>query len=132
MHTPGVPPTRTGTDSTPRHAPISKRRYDREARVLGLRNETVTREVLTDLLTIDDALPHPRPHAGGRCARLRRADAAQPVVNGMEEFRFESPKARLLRRLSDIRPKHAPNINARGCWDRRSPWRVVHIATSRS
>ena len=41
----------------------------------------------------------------------------------MEEFRFESPEARLLRRLSDIRPKHAPIINARGCWDRRAPWR---------
>ena len=25
----------------------------------------------------------------------------------MEEVRFESPEARLLRRLSDIRPKHA-------------------------
>jgi hypothetical protein len=87
MRTPGVPPTRTGTDSTPRHAPISKRRYDREARVLGLRNETVTREVLTDLLTIDDPLPHPRPHAGGRYARLHRADAAQPDVNGMEAVR---------------------------------------------
>jgi hypothetical protein len=40
MRTPGHTPTHTGTDSTPRHAPISKRRYDREARVLGLRNET--------------------------------------------------------------------------------------------
>ena len=28
----------------------------------------------------------------------------------MEEVRFESHEARLLRRLSDIRPKHAPNI----------------------
>jgi len=26
-------------------------------------------------------------------------------------------------RLSDIRPQHAPNINARGCWDQESPWR---------
>jgi hypothetical protein len=32
----------------------------------------------------------------------------------MEEVRFESPEPYLLRRLSDIRPKHAPNINVRG------------------
>ena len=31
--------------------------------------------VLTDLLTIRHAHPRPPPHAGGRCARLRRADA---------------------------------------------------------
>jgi hypothetical protein len=54
---------------------------------------------------------------------LRAGKSRQPAVDGMEEVRFESPEARLLRRLSDIRPKHAPNINARGCWDRRSPWR---------
>ena len=41
LRTPGVPPTRTGTDSTPRHAPISKRRSAYKGRVLGLRNEKV-------------------------------------------------------------------------------------------
>ena len=39
-------------------------------------------------------------------------------------MRFESPEPHLLKRLSDTRPQHAPNINARGCWDRWSPWRV--------
>jgi hypothetical protein len=39
--TPGVPPTRTDTDSAPRHAPTSKRRSSLFARVSGLRNEKV-------------------------------------------------------------------------------------------
>jgi hypothetical protein len=39
----------------------------------------------------------------------------QPTVDGIEEVRFESPEPDLLRRLSDIRPQHAPKINARGC-----------------
>jgi hypothetical protein len=41
--------------------------------------------------------------------------------HGRGEVRLLSPH--LLRRLSDIRPQHAPTVNARGCWDRRSPWR---------
>jgi hypothetical protein len=45
---------------------------------------------------------------------------ALSIVDGREEVRFESPEARLLRRLSDIRPQRAGNINARGWWDRRS------------
>ena len=43
--------------------------------VSGLRNETVNPAMLTDLLTIEDAPPDPRPYAGGRRARLRRAEA---------------------------------------------------------
>jgi hypothetical protein len=41
VRTPGVPPRRTGTDSTPRHAPTSKRRSGSYGWVLGLRNEKV-------------------------------------------------------------------------------------------
>jgi hypothetical protein len=33
----------------------------------------------------------------------------------MEEVRFESLEPHLFRRLSDIRPQHPPNNNARGC-----------------
>ncbi len=40
-----VPPTRTGTDLTPRDTPISKRWSSPYACVLGLRNETVTRSI---------------------------------------------------------------------------------------
>ena len=43
--------------------------------VSGLRNETVNPAMLTDLFTIEDAPPDPRPYAGGRRARLRLSEA---------------------------------------------------------
>src|SRR5688572_1043692 len=48
-----VPPTRTGTNSTARHAPTSKRRCSSYAPVAGLRNENVslTTTLITKLLT---------------------------------------------------------------------------------
>jgi hypothetical protein len=47
----------------------------------------------------------------------------------MKDDRFESPEPHLLRRLSDIRPQHAPNISSRFVVTLA---RVVHIATSRT
>jgi hypothetical protein len=54
---------------------------------------------------------------------LVQCGSTGPPVDGMEEVRFESPEPHLFRRLSDIRPQHPPNINARGCGIGRSPWR---------
>ena len=84
------------------------------------------------LLLTNRRRPGARANVHVPFARSFSRKQATSALDGMEEFSFESPETRLLRRLSDIRPKHAPNINARGCWDRRSPWRVVHIATSRT
>ena len=51
----------------------------------------------------------------------------------MEEVRFESPEARLPRRLSDIRPKHAPNIKcSRLLGSAVTLARVVHICSIRT
>ena len=66
---------------------------------------------------------------GGRgwpIVSLKVGPSHRPTVDGMEDVRFESPEPHLLRRLSDIRPQHAPNINARGLLSPRA--RVVHIA----
>ena len=57
--TPGVPPMRTDTQWTPRHAPTSKRRSSSYACVLGLRNEKVSASVTGGLGRLDGRVGDP-------------------------------------------------------------------------
>jgi hypothetical protein len=78
--------------------------------------------LITKLLTNPLAQLRSTPDSGDQSPASRPIHH-RPTVDGMEEVRFESPEPHLFRRLSDIRPQHPPNINARGCGIGGSPWR---------
>jgi hypothetical protein len=58
----------------------------------NLRNETVTRDVLTDLLTTRRARLCPRPYTGGRWPRLDRANPGSRTSMAWKRAGFESSK----------------------------------------
>jgi hypothetical protein len=95
----------------------------RDGRNLCNEKASLTMALITKLLLTNPLAKSRSGANAGDESRLKDPPSQRLTVDGIEEVKFESPEPHLLRRLSEIRPQHAPNINARGYWDRRSPWR---------